>query len=1692
MGWNKRKLIRIYSAATLTNYQLRIVVSRNTEDVLIPDGLYNGENRIYAPEASEDFSDIRFFTHANGAISAYLDSITDDRAVWWLKVPTLYQGNTTIYILYDNPDATLQTTDAVFDFVEKYDGTLPANWKGSYSGGQYANLPDVKTAWTIVPVPSDTNPIEEEDIEPWVDNYTNESERFTITYLEPVEGTNWEKRFWMNYGPGGLRHLNASESIAIGYHLSVEKYGHVSVTVGNYLYIIGGHDFGLDNSLIGYEVNPNTGVLTLLTGLPTLSVHRTAHTAVAVGNYIYVIGCNPELNMDLIEGFEVDLEDGSLTPLTGLPTLSVGRDSPVAASVGNRIYVFGGQTLSGQYLNTIEGFEVDLEDGSLTSFAVSATIGTARSVFGIASVGRRIYLFGGVNGSGTVKTISGFLVNYTDGSLTAFSPGLSLTTDNIWYAITSFGTSIFVCGGCVCSGGGTTSLVIEGYEVNQNNGTLVRKTGMPALWYGKNQTSVSVIGKYIYVIGGFICGGGSETDLIDILYYDAEVGTYAWPLQDNSVAVFRDESPFDASLAAGGAYGATASVAYYGTETDQVMGLRILHEMLHATGLDPDQMVDNDRVPFGNYLTRIEHEDAEEFNATPELFRYNPDMEQVYYEWLLASNTEGGIYISGGAVRTTTTIPLNRVLTIYGSLTIVDGTTGFGLADASGNAAFFGNSVTISPVVANTETGVSSTYTRNALSATGEHIFEIVRTASFVKFYVDGILIKEHTTNIPQGSLPISYICTGFESEVWISQIFVRTYAATEPYIRYSRIEDPDLLLGWLPNLRCRRLITVTNTGETNFNHVQRTRICRNPSPVPTILYNLHLNLNGKCRSDFRDIQFTEMDGVTVIENYMEYATENHADFVLKIPVRYNGTTNLYLYYNGERLRSDPVHKRFADLMYEGFDAISSLEWNQVGTVSGDGSVVSVDANESSPYTHNYLRSKDTYSGPVRMVSRIKFDTRAYEAGITDWSLFGFVGTNLADSVGLLPQHINAETEDGRPLDEFFDGEYHIVAIQWGYANPLYMIELDSEPYFSESRFYPGTQSNDLNIMISAFHRFLHIDVDWLFLIPYALAGDRGLTYGAESQLFVLLPPDFTWSDPVIVDEPVTFSLTNQNSFVAWDFGDGFISYESTPVHTYHNPGTYTVTLKAADSDGNPQLTVSHELEVQETGYLGYDVNFDASARFGQVPLTIQFYNESPDADSWLWDFGDGETSTERHPAHTYENPQTYTVKLVATTSGESFGNIKEDFVRATELDIPVADFTIDPDVESVQAPASITLTDASTGTIETAYWEINDVVYENNPLSYPCIEPGMLIIKRIAKNADWIDERMTSLYVMERSAMRIYPTPKTGVAPAEVEFRSFIPFRYRKVLWDFGDESTSSDLIPTHTFTEDGVYTVTLTVWKETSTYPVQSSIQYTVIDPAILPVPDFSASVTEGAAPLEVTFTNLSTGDIDSRLWNFGDGSTSTLENPVHTYTADGEYTVSLTATNEYGSRTETKTAYINCHEPPIAAFMATFTGTGYTSPTAADMMPPDETLEVAFTDLSENRPTAWLWEFGDTEESEDQNPEHTYDTIGRSYWAELTVTNSAGSDTIGMDITILPDDYTIPEFSYQILTHQVPFAVSFTPAGYESTDDHIWEFGDGETSRETEPVHEYLYPGTYIVIYRRVTDTGVVSRKMVIEVI
>lgn len=136
-----------------------------------------------------------------------------------------------------------------------------------------------------------------------------------------------------------------------------------------------------------------------------------------------------------------------------------------------------------------------------------------------------------------------------------------------------------------------------------------------------------------------------------------------------------------------------------------------------------------------------------------------------------------------------------------------------------------------------------------------------------------------------------------------------------------------------------------------------------------------------------------------------------------------------------------------------------------------------------------------------------------------------------------------------------------------------------------------------------------------------------------------------------------------------------------------------------------------------------------------------------------------------------------------------------------------------------------------------------------------------------------------------------------------------------RSWLWNFGDGTTSTEQNPTHRYTSPGTYTVTLTATNavSTDTETKSSYITVTQTSGAIAPVAAFSGTPRSGTAPLTVTFTDASTNTPTSWLWNFGDGTTSPDQNPSHTYSAAGTYTVSLKATNAAGSDSETKTDYI-----------------------------------------------------------------------------------------------------------------------------------------------------------------------------------
>ncbi|MEQ1895584.1 MAG: PKD domain-containing protein, partial [Planctomycetota bacterium] len=191
----------------------------------------------------------------------------------------------------------------------------------------------------------------------------------------------------------------------------------------------------------------------------------------------------------------------------------------------------------------------------------------------------------------------------------------------------------------------------------------------------------------------------------------------------------------------------------------------------------------------------------------------------------------------------------------------------------------------------------------------------------------------------------------------------------------------------------------------------------------------------------------------------------------------------------------------------------------------------------------------------------------------------------------------------------------------------------------------------------------------------------------------------------------------------------------------------------------------------------------------------------------------------------------------------------------------------------------------------------------------------------------------------------------------------------------------------PSHTYTAPGTYTVTLTETGPGGTNTRTRTDYIVVVEPP--PAAEFTGTPTSGTAPLVVAFTNQSTGAITSHAWTFGDGASSSLASPSHTYTAPGTYTVTLTETGPGGTDTRTRTDYIVVVEPPpIAAFTSDrHRGKGW--------------LPVRFTDVSQGAITQWSWNFGDGASSSVANPFHLYRQPG-VYTVTLTVSGPGGADS------------------------------------------------------------------------------------------
>ncbi|HHG85153.1 MAG TPA: PKD domain-containing protein, partial [Bacteroidetes bacterium] len=256
-------------------------------------------------------------------------------------------------------------------------------------------------------------------------------------------------------------------------------------------------------------------------------------------------------------------------------------------------------------------------------------------------------------------------------------------------------------------------------------------------------------------------------------------------------------------------------------------------------------------------------------------------------------------------------------------------------------------------------------------------------------------------------------------------------------------------------------------------------------------------------------------------------------------------------------------------------------------------------------------------------------------------------------------------------------------------------------------------------------------------------------------------------------------------------------------------------------------------------------------------------------------------------------------------------------------------------------------------------------------------------------------------------------------------------------VIWDFGDGDSSTVFSPTHTYALGGDYNICLTIKDTCGERMLCKRFTATCI-PA---TPVFSQT----SNLLQAQFTDMTPGNVMVWAWDFGDGNTSSQQNPTHTYQAVGNYNVCLIATSDCGIDSVCSTISITC-----PALVASFGNT-------------NNFLQANFTDMTSGQASSWLWSFGDGSTSTLQNPTHVYQSAG-SYTVCLQASDGCNMDSTCTTVVVC----AASSASYNYTANSLQ--VDFTDASQGLVVSWAWDFGDGNSSALQSPSHTYATGGVY----------------------
>lgn len=469
------------------------------------------------------------------------------------------------------------------------------------------------------------------------------------------------------------------------------------------------------------------------------------------------------------------------------------------------------------------------------------------------------------------------------------------------------------------------------------------------------------------------------------------------------------------------------------------------------------------------------------------------------------------------------------------------------------------------------------------------------------------------------------------------------------------------------------------------------------------------------------------------------------------------------------------------------------------------------------------------------------------------------------------------------------------------------------------------------------------------------------------------------------------------------------------------------------------------------------------------------FTNLSSAGDSpivgYSWNFGDGSNSTDKNPTHIYSTPGTYTVTLVVQTADGGAGSkVKVDYVLVHPK--PNADF--ETSTNGCTIPVDVTFSNNSGSGL--AYeWDFGN--NETSTLDQPPVvhysSAGTYETSLIVTNSFGCKDTMIKSIIISDFQAGI-TAPEIVCVGSEVEILDNSTVGVNEWNWSFagGSPNASANENVIVKYDTPGQYVISLTS-KNTISGCVSSVTKTITVAPK--PEPTFTNSPIEGCAPLDVTFNNTGSETGAHYEWDFGNGQTSTLLNPVTTYIENDVFTVKLIMTDINGCVDSISQEAVSV-DSPHAYFTSNIKGG------CAD-------LDVHFIDtsLSNDPITSWDWDFGNGDTYSGQTPPvQTFPT--GTYDVTLIVNTANGcADTI-----MKPDfiqvgeidsiDFTIdssPECAKRLITF-----TSFVDISVPYEDSEIvynWIFGDGGTSSMEDPFYQYAKDTGYFSVILNVNFRG-----------